>query len=188
LSAHRQRPVDDITPPEPPQAQASTAAPTARKRSRAETPLASAPSRAASSNSGHRPGSSSAGGGLVSQSLDAVTEWLKAQVNRLLEGARDGGEVLKKKIGEWMDTLADAVADGGPGVNAALGGIRGVLTGQNPMWAAVKGLVSGLSGKAKVALVLLVTLGLLLGPVLLLVLLLALLVAALVAMVRSGSQ
>jgi hypothetical protein len=120
--------------------------------------------------------------------LDAVTEWLKAQVHRLLEGARDGAEGLKNKIGEWMDTLADAVSDGGAGVNAALGGIRGVLTGKNPVWAALKGLVSGLSGKAKVALVLLVTLGLLLGPIVLVVLLLALLVAALVAMVRAGSQ
>jgi hypothetical protein len=125
---------------------------------------------------------------LVSQPTDSVGAWLKAQVNRLLAGVRHTGDVLKNKIEEWMDTLADAVADGGAGVNAALGGVRGLLTGKNPMWAAVKGLVSGLSGKAKVALVLLVTFGLLLGPVLLLVLLLALLVVALVAAVRAASQ
>jgi hypothetical protein len=101
---------------------------------------------------------------------------------------RDGEEVLTKKIQEWMDTLVDAVADGGAGMNAGLAGIQAALAGKNPMWAAVKGLVSGLSGKAKAALILLVIFGLLLGPVLLVVLLLALLVAGLVAAVRAGSQ
>jgi hypothetical protein len=129
-----------------------------------------------------------AGGGLASQSMDAVGAWLKAQIHRLLEAMRDGEEQLTTKIQEWMDTLVDAVADGGPGMNAGLAGIQAALAGKNPMWAAVKGLVSGLSGKAKVALALVVIFGLLLGPVLLVVLLLALLVAGLVAAVRAGSQ
>lgn len=125
---------------------------------------------------------------MVSQSMDTVGAWLKAQIHGLLEAMQDGEEVLTKKIQEWMDTLADAVADGGAGMNAGLAGIQAALAGKNPMWAAVKGLVSGLSGKAKAALVLLVIFGLLLGPVLLVVLLLALLVAGLVAAVRAGSQ
>jgi hypothetical protein len=185
---HRQRQVDGIGPSEFARAKAGTATPTARNRPRAEKSVTSAPSRAASSHSERRPAFSSAAGGLVSQPTDSVGAWLKAQVNRLLAGVRHTGDMLKNKIEEWMDTLADAVGDGGAGVNAALGGVRGLLTGKNPMWAAVKGLVSGLSGKAKVALVLLVTFGLLLGPVLLLVLLLALLVVALVAAVRAASQ
>ena len=87
-----------------------------------------------------------------------------------------------------MDTLVEAVADGGPGMNAGLAGIRALLNGQNPVVGAIKCLVSGLSGKAKVALVLLLVVGLLLGPVLLVVLLLALVVAALVAAVRAAAE
>src|SRR6476661_6699808 len=154
-SAHRRRPVDATTPSRLGEANATTAKPTARKRSRAESSRAPAPARAASLSP---PG---AGGGLVSQSMDAVGAWLKAQIHRLLEAMRDGEGVLTKKIQEWMDTLADAVADGGPGMNAGLAGIQAALAGKNPMWAAVKGLVSGLSGKAKAALVLLVIFGLL---------------------------
>ena len=73
-------------------------------------------------------------------------------------------------------------------MSAGLAGIQAALTGKNPVWAAVKGFVSALSGKAKAALVLLVIFGLLLAPVLLLVLLLILLIAALVAAVRAASQ
>ena len=120
--------------------------------------------------------------------MDDVGGWLKTQVRRLLDGVRNGEEVLTKKIQEWMDKLVDAVADGGAGMNAGLAGIQAALAGKNPMWAAVKGLVSGLSGTARAALILLVIFGLLLGPVLLVVLLLVLLVAALVAAVRAASQ
>ncbi|MCJ0902592.1 hypothetical protein [Rhodococcus sp. ARC_M6] len=86
-----------------------------------------------------------------------------------------------------MDTLVDGVARS-PGMKAGLAGIRAILTGKNPAWAAIKALVTGLSGKTKIALALLLILGLLLGPVLLVVLLLALVVAAVVAAVRSGAE
>jgi hypothetical protein len=124
----------------------------------------------------------------VSRSLDAVVEWLKTHVHRLLDAVRDRGEVLTRKIQEWMDMLVEAVAHGGAGMKAGLEGIRAALMGKNPVWAAIKGLVSGLSGKAKFALVLLLVLGLLLGPVLLVVLLLVLVVAAVVAAVRAAAE
>jgi hypothetical protein len=121
-------------------------------------------------------------------SVETVAEWLKTHVHQLLDAVRDRGEVLASKVQEWMDTLLEAVADGGAGMKAGLEGIRAMLAGKNPVVAAMKGLVSGLSGKAKVAIALVLIFGLLLGPVLLVVLLLALLVAALVAAVRAGSE
>lgn len=126
--------------------------------------------------------------GLVASSVEAVVEWLKTQVHGLLETVRDRGEVLATKFQEWMDTLVETVANGSAGMRAGLEGIRAALTGRNPLWAAIKGLVSGLSGKAKAALVLLLVFGLLLAPVLLVVLLLVLLVAALVAAVRGAAE
>jgi len=120
--------------------------------------------------------------------VESVAEWLKSHVHHLLDAVQDGGEVLTSKVGEWMDTLLEAVASGGPGMKAGLEGIRAIVAGKNPVVAAMKGLVSGLSGKAKVAIALVLIFGLLLGPVLLVVLLLALLVAALVAAVRAGSE
>ena len=97
-------------------------------------------------------------------------------------------EKIKQKIQEWMNPLVDEVAHGGVGMKAGLDGVRAALTGKNPVWAAIKGLVSGLSTKAKVSLILLLVLGLLLGPVLLVVLLLALLVMAIVAAVRAAAR
>ncbi|EID79152.1 MULTISPECIES: hypothetical protein [Rhodococcus] len=73
---------------------------------------------------------------------------------------------IKQKIQEWINTLVDEVAHGGVGMQAGLEGIRAALTGKNPVWAAIKGLASGLSTNAKIALILLLALGLLLGPVL----------------------
>lgn len=96
-------------------------------------------------------------------------------------------EKFQQKIQEWVDTLVEEVAHGGAGMRAGLEGLRAVLTGKNPVWAAIKGLVSGLSGKAKIALILLLGLGLLLGPVLLVVLLLALLAMVIVAAVRAAA-
>jgi hypothetical protein len=101
---------------------------------------------------------------------------------------RNRGEELTKKIQEWMDTLIEAVAHGGAGMRAGLEGLRAAAAGKNPVLAAIKGFVSGLSGQAKVGLVLLLALGLLLGPVVLVVLLLVLVVAALVAAVRAGAE
>jgi pheromone shutdown protein TraB len=120
--------------------------------------------------------------------VEALVAALKTHVRQLLDGVRDRGEVLTKNIQELMDSLVDTVANGGAGMKAGVDGIRAALTGKNPVWAAIKGLVSGLSGKAKAALVLLLVLGLLLGPVLLVVLLLALVVAALIAVIRAATQ
>ena len=120
--------------------------------------------------------------------VEAVVEYLKAYVQRLLDAARDRGEALTRKIQEWMDTLIEAIARGGAGIQAGLEGIRAAAAGKNPILAAAKSLISGLSGQAKVGLVLLLALGLLLGPVLLVVLLVVLVVAALVAAVRAAAE
>jgi hypothetical protein len=182
--------------PDSARAQVITAKSAARKRSQEERSRASAHSRSTSPNRTRRPDSSSserrgptdAPRGQVSRSDEPDVESLKTHVYRLLDAVLDRGVVLTRKIQEWMDTLVEAVEHGGAGMKAGLEGIRAVLTGRNPVWAAIKGLVSGLSGTAKVALVLLVVLGLVLAPVLLVVLLLALLVAALVAAVRAAAE
>jgi hypothetical protein len=122
------------------------------------------------------------------EAVEVVVESLKAYVRQLLEAVRNRGEELTKKIQEWMDTLIEAVAHGGAGMRAGLEGLRAAAAGKNPVLAAIKGFVSGLSGQAKVGLVLLLALGLLLGPVVLVVLLLVLVVAALVAAVRAGAE
>ncbi|MFI6430713.1 hypothetical protein [Rhodococcus oryzae] len=123
--------------------------------------------------------------------VESAVEWLNTQIHRLLENLRDRSAGLTKKfqqkIQEWVDALVEEVAHGGAGMKAGLEGLKAALTGKNPVWAAVKGLVSGLSGKAKIALILLLVLGLLLGPVLLVVLLLALLAMVIVAAVRSAA-
>lgn len=119
---------------------------------------------------------------------DAVVELLKTYVQHLLDAVRDRGELLTRKIQEWMDTLVEAIAHGGAGMRAGLAGIQAAAMGKNPALAAIRGLVSGLSGQAKVALVLLLVVGLLLGPVLLVVLLLVLVVVALFAAVRAATE
>jgi hypothetical protein len=195
-TSRRRRPDSAITSRRIVRGHATTAKPAPRKRSRdggsrAYThPRSTAPNRTrqSDSSSSERGGPSDAPRGLLSRSLDAVVEWLKTHVHRLLDAVRDRGEVLTGKIQEWMDTLVEAVAHGGAGMNAGLEGIRAALMGKNPVWAAIKGLVSGLSAGAKVALVLVLVFGLLLGPVLLVVLLLVLVVAALVAAVRAAAE
>jgi len=87
-----------------------------------------------------------------------------------------------------MDTLIEAIARGGAGIQAGLEGIRAAAAGKNPILAAAKSLISGLSGQAKVGLVLLLALGLLLGPVLRWGLLVVLVVAAFVAAVRAAAE
>jgi len=126
--------------------------------------------------------------GRVWRSVETVVDWLKTHFQQLLDALQDGGEALTSKVQEWMDTLFEAVANGGAGVKAGLEALRAVLAGKNPVFAAIKSLVSGLSGKAKIALILLLVLGLLLGPVLLVVLLLALVVVALIAAVRAAAE
>jgi hypothetical protein len=189
----RQRHPDSAVPSGLVRAQAT---PATRKRSREEGSRASAHSRSTSPNRTRRPDSSpsecsrttDAPRSRLWRSVEAVVEWLKTHVHRLLDAVRDRGEVLTTKVQEWMDTLVEAVANGGAGVKAAMEGIRAALTGKNPVLAAIKGLVSGLSGQAKVAIVLLLALGLLLGPVLLVVLLLTLVVVALIAAVRAAVE
>lgn len=73
-------------------------------------------------------------------------------------------------------------------MQAVLAGIRAALEGRNPALAALGGLISGLSTKAKIGLAVLIVLVLLLGPVLLLVLVLALLVAAVISAIRSAGD
>jgi hypothetical protein len=190
-----QRHPDSAVPSRLVRTQATPAKPAARKRSQEQRSRASAHSRFSSPNRARRPdlswsepsGPTDAPRGRVWRSVEAVVEWLKTHVHRLLDAVRDRGKVLTSKVQEWMDTLVEAVANGGAGVKAGLEGIRAVLTGKNPVLAAIKGFVSGLSGKAKIALALLV-LGLLLGPVLLVVLLLALVVVALIAAVRGAAE
>ncbi|GCE41774.1 hypothetical protein Rhow_005433 [Rhodococcus wratislaviensis] len=128
----------------------------------------------------------------VAADFGDVTEWLKDQVGRLVDALRDRGEKeaqnLRQKFKKWLASLVHEVIHSNAGAGAGLEGIRAALTGKNPVWAAIKALMSGLSGKAKVGLVLLLLVALLLGPVLLVILLLALLVAVIVAAVRASSR
>jgi len=123
---------------------------------------------------------------VVRRSLGAAVEALENRVHQLT-GVQNRGD-LAKKIRKWIDPLVDEVAHGRAGMKAALAGLQAVLAGKNPVWAAIKGLVAGLSLEAKIGLVLVLSLALLLGPVLLVVLLLALLVAVVVAAVRTGTD
>ena len=126
------------------------------------------------------------------QDFGDVTEWLKDQVRHLVDALRDRGEReaqnLRQKFKKWLASLVHEVIHSNAGIGAGLEGIRAALTGKNPVWAATKALVSGLSGKAKFGLVLLLIVALLLGPVLLVALLLVLLVAVIVAAVRAAAQ
>ena len=93
-----------------------------------------------------------------------------------------------RKVEDWADDLNDFVASGGPTTQAVAGGLKAMLLGKNPVWAAIKGAWSGASTGLKLAVLLILILTLLLGPVVLLVLLLGLLVAALVAGIRAATR
>lgn len=123
---------------------------------------------------------------VVRRSLGTAVEALENRIHQLA-GVQNRSD-LTKKVRKWIDPLVDEVGRGGVGMKAGLAGLQAVLTGKNPVWAAIKGLISGLSLEAKIGLVLVLTLALLLGPVLLVVLLLALLVAVVVAVVRSVTE
>jgi hypothetical protein len=131
----------------------------------------------------------------VRRSVEAVIDWLKTHIHRLVDTMRDSVAGVTSEFQEWTHTLVDDIAPGGtssaPGgaaLTAGLAGIRAAFTGKNPAWAAIEGLVSRLSVKAKIAFVLLLILALLLGPVLLVVLLLALIVAVVIAAVRTAAK
>lgn len=191
-----QRDPDSAVPSRLVRTEAAPAKPAVRKRRQEQRSRASAHSRSTTPNRTRRPpvsapessGPTEAPRGRVWRSVEAVVDWLKTHIRQLLDAVQDGGEALTSKVQEWMDTLVEAVANGGAGVKAGLEGLRAVLAGKNPVLAAIKSLVSGLSGKAKVAIILLLVLGLLLGPVLLVVLLLALVVGALIAAVRGAAE
>jgi hypothetical protein len=174
--------------------QATTGKSATRSRFREASSRGSAHTPTISPNRTRRPDSSwseygeSANPPQRAEAIEALVEALKTYVHQLMAAVRDRGEVLTIKIQEWMDTLIEAVAHGGAGMRAGLAGIQAAATGRNPVLAAIKGLVSGLSGQAKAGLVILLTLGLLLGPVLLVVLLLVLVVAALIAAVRAAAE
>ncbi|AKS36279.1 hypothetical protein AFA91_11860 [Mycolicibacterium goodii] len=115
-------------------------------------------------------------------------DWVKAQVRRLLDAVRDRSRALTKQLGQWMDRLFDAVEIGSARWRAVIEAIRAVLSGKNPIWAAIKGLWSGLSAETKVLLFLAALVAILLLPVLAVVLLLALLVVAVIVAVRAASE
>lgn len=125
--------------------------------------------------------------GPVWRSVEAALEWLKTHTH-LADSVRDRVGAVTSKLQERMKTFVEGATPHGPGVSAGLAGVQAVLTGKNPVLPAVKGMVSGLSGKTKVMLVLLFVLALLLGPVLLVVLLLALIVAGVIAAVRAAAK
>lgn len=120
--------------------------------------------------------------------FERAIDWVKDQVRRLLTAVRDRGQALTAQLQEWMDKLFDAIENGGPRLKAAVEAIRAVLSGKNPVWAAIKGLWAGLSGAARALLLLAVIVAILLLPVLVIVLLLALLVVAVIVAVRAASD
>jgi hypothetical protein len=95
---------------------------------------------------------------------------------------------VSRKVEDWADDLNDFVASGGSTTQAVVGGLKAMLRGKNPVWAAIKGAWSGASSELKLAVVLILILTLLLGPVVLLVLVLGLLIAALVAGIRAATR
>jgi len=129
----------------------------------------------------------------VPRSVDEAVRWLKTHFhqfldNPLLDEVEDRGAAVRRSLDHWLDTVAESVVHGGPSTTAALRAIDAVLDGKNLVWAAIKGMASGLSRTVQVALVLLILLGLVLGPVLLVIALLALLVAGLVAAIRAATR
>ncbi|UTT49696.1 MULTISPECIES: hypothetical protein [Rhodococcus] len=120
--------------------------------------------------------------------VDMLRDAVRACARTALGALRRPGKKLTRRIREWVDSLLGEVTSGGVGLHAVLAGIRAALEGRNPALAALGGLISGLSTKAKIGLAVLIASVLLLGPVLLLVLVLALLVAAVVGAVRSAGD
>ncbi|WP_233272090.1 hypothetical protein [Mycolicibacterium smegmatis] len=120
--------------------------------------------------------------------FERAIEWVKAQVRRLLDAVRERSHALTKQLQEWMDSLFDAIENSSPRLKAVVEALRAVMSGKNPVWAAIKGLWTGLSAGAKALLILAVIVAILLLPVLVVVLLLALLVVAVIVAIRAGSD
>lgn len=120
--------------------------------------------------------------------FERAIEWVKAQVRRLLDAVSHRSQALTKQLRDWMDRLFEAIENSSPRLQAVVEAIRAVLSGKNPVWAAIKGLWSGLSAGARTLLLLAVLVALLLLPVLVVILLLALLVVAVIVAIRAGSE
>jgi hypothetical protein len=114
---------------------------------------------------------------------------LKYSLQRLAGVLIDrGATAALRAVDRVSGKLEEITSRGGALTGAAVGGLRAVAGGKNPIWGAVKGAIGGLSTKTKVVIVLALIIALLLGPVVLLVLLLGLLVFAIVAAVRSQAS
>lgn len=114
-------------------------------------------------------------------------EELKRSLKKLLVGLVDVGlDAAARGVDRLSSRLEEVAGSGGVAVGSALGGLRAIVAGRNPVWGAVKGAISGLRARTKVLIVLALVLGLLLGPVVLVLLVLALLVFVVVAAVRSS--
>jgi len=115
-------------------------------------------------------------------------EELTRSLGKLLAGLAEVGlDAAARGVDRLSSRLEEVAAgSGGVAVGSALGGLRAMVAGRNPVWGAIKGTIASLSTRTKVLIVVALVLGLLLGPVLLVLLVLALLVVVVVAAVRSG--
>jgi hypothetical protein len=108
------------------------------------------------------------------------------KLNGLASGADSSGG-LPGLVDEGLDVLGEG---GGAKQKAGAEGVKAVLHGENPVWAAVKGAWQGSTPAVKAAIVAAVAsviLALLLSPVLLLVFLLSLLIIAAVHRARAAT-
>jgi hypothetical protein len=107
---------------------------------------------------------------------------LRSSLQRLAGVLVDrGAKAALHAVDRLSGKLEDISSRGGALTGAAVGGLKAVAAGKNPVLGAVKGVIGGLSTKTKVLIVLVIVLCLLLGPVALVLLLVGLLVFAIVA-------
>jgi hypothetical protein len=113
---------------------------------------------------------------------------LTRSLKKLLAGLVEVGlDAAGRGVDRLSSRLEEVAGSGGVAVGSALGGLRAIVAGRNPVWGAVKGTIASLSTRTKVVIVLALVLGLLLGPVVLVLLVLALLVFVVVTAVRSST-
>jgi hypothetical protein len=94
-----------------------------------------------------------------------------------------------QKVGDWTQRLDEAAQLRlGAVQRAGYESLKALVTGKNPVWAAVKGWWQGASGTTRAVVVVALTLVLLLSPGALLLLLVGLLVAAIVAGTRAARK
>jgi hypothetical protein len=124
----------------------------------------------------------------ATKSAPAATSLASALSDLRRAALRYATAKASRKVEDWADDLNDFVASGGPTTQAVFEGLKAMLRGKNPVWAAIKGAWSGASPGLKLAVVLVMVLTVLLSPAVLLVLVLGLLVAALVAGIRAATR